>query len=145
MLQIGQAGREGPDSNAIDGGPNGTPQPYLVSEMTVDPETNLLYISDGYGNRRILVADAETGMYVGHFGAYGQNPVEDDPSAVVSDTDVGPWAQDFAAGNMTPMFFRSPLHCAKLAVDGLLYACDRGNNRVQVFNTAEVEIGRAHV
>ncbi len=138
VLQIGHAGMAGPDSENIDGGPNGTPQPYLVSEMTVDAGTNRLYISDGYGNRRILIADAETGMHVGHFGAYGQNPVEDDPSAGVSDTDVGPWASDFAAGNMTPMFFRSPLHCAKLAVDGLLYACDRGNNRIQVFNTAEV-------
>lgn len=138
IYQIGYAGMEGPDSENIDGGPNGTPQPYLVSEMTVDPETNRMYISDGYGNRRILIVDAETGMYVGHFGAYGQNPVEDDPSSGVEDTDVGPWAGDYAAGNMTPMFFRSPLHCANLTRDGFLYACDRGNNRVQVFNTAEV-------
>ncbi len=138
IWQMGYAGMEGPDSEKIDGGPNDTPQPYLVSEMTVDPETNLLYVSDGYGNRRILIADAETGMYVGHFGAYGQNPVEDDPSAVVSDTDVGPWAQDYASGNMTPMFFRSPLHSVKVSRDGLLYAADRGNNRIQIFNTAEV-------
>jgi DNA-binding beta-propeller fold protein YncE len=43
--------------------------------MTVDPKTNLMYIADGYGNRRVLIVDAATGKYVGHFGAYGQNPV----------------------------------------------------------------------
>ena len=38
---------------------------------------------------------------------------------------------------MQPVNFRSPLHCAKLANDGLLYVCDRGNNRVQVFKASE--------
>ena len=39
---------------------------------------------------------------------------------------------------MTPMFFRSPVHCAIVSDDGFLYACDRGNNRVQVFDVNEV-------
>jgi hypothetical protein len=39
---------------------------------------------------------------------------------------------------MKPKFFRSPLHCVKLSNDGVLYVCDRGNNRVQVFKAAEV-------
>ena len=38
---------------------------------------------------------------------------------------------------MKPNFFRSPLHCSRLANDGLLYACDRGNNRVQIFKASE--------
>jgi DNA-binding beta-propeller fold protein YncE len=38
---------------------------------------------------------------------------------------------------LKPKFFRSPMHCAALANDGLLYACDRGNNRVQVFKASE--------
>ena len=45
--------------------------------MVVDPKTNRLYVSDGYGNRRVLIVDAETGKYIGHFGAYGNNPVDD--------------------------------------------------------------------
>jgi hypothetical protein len=90
VYQIGTAGMEGPNSEKIDGGPNGTPQPYLVADMSVDATTNRLYIADGYGNRRILIANAETGQYIGHFGAYGQNPVVDDPSSGVADTDVGP-------------------------------------------------------
>jgi DNA-binding beta-propeller fold protein YncE len=33
--------------------------------MVVDPKTNLMYIADGYGNRRVLIVDAATGKYVG--------------------------------------------------------------------------------
>ena len=142
IYQIGAAGMDGPNSENIDGGPNGTPQPYLVADMSVDPRTNRLYVADGYGNRRILIVDAETGQYVGHFGAYGQNPVVDDPSSGVADTDVGPWIADYQAGNMTPLFFRSPLHCAIASQDGFLYACDRGNNRVQIFDLGAAELGK---
>jgi DNA-binding beta-propeller fold protein YncE len=139
VYQIGKAGAKGPNSNDTNGGINGTPQVFLVADMSVDPKSNLLYIADGYGNRRVLIVDAATGMYVGHFGAYGQSPVkgENGVDAGVGES-VGPWAADFRRGEMKPKFFRSPLHCAKLSTDGLLYACDRGNNRVQVFKASEV-------
>ena len=142
VYQIGAAGREGPDSEKIDGGPNGTPQPYLPADMSVHAATNRLYIADGYGNRRILIADATTGQYVGHFGAYGQNPVTDDPSSGVADTDVGPWIEDYQAGRMKPLFFRGPVHCATVSRDGFLYVCDRGNNRVQIFDLGSAELGK---
>jgi hypothetical protein len=135
VLQIGTQGMLGPDSNDTNGGVNGTPQVYLPSDFTVDPESNILYIADGYGNRRVLMVDAETGQYIGHFGAYGQNPV------IGESTDAaygGAWAADFRRGEMTPKFFRSPLHCAELSNDGFLYVCDRGNNRVQVFDASEI-------
>jgi DNA-binding beta-propeller fold protein YncE len=139
VLQIGHAGAKGPNSDDINGGINGTPQLYLPSDMTVDPKTNRLYISDGYGNRRVLIVDAATGKYVGHFGAYGQNPV-DSENAITPNLgyDVGPWMADFKRGEMKPKFFRSPLHCAKLSADGLLYACDRANNRIQIFRASDV-------
>src|SRR5262249_53434025 len=90
-------------------------------------------------NRRILIVDAATGKYVGHFGAYGQNPIRGEtPAAAASTESVASWADDFRRGQMKPAFFRSPIHCAKLTNDGFLYACDRGNNRVQVFKVAEV-------
>jgi hypothetical protein len=142
VLQIGTAGMTAPNSEKIDGGPNGTPQPYLVADMSVDAATNRLYVADGYGNRRILIVDAATGAYIGHFGAYGENPVIDDPSAGVADTDVGPWIADFQAGNWQPRFFRSPMHCAAVSRDGYLYACDRGNNRIQIFELASAELGK---
>jgi DNA-binding beta-propeller fold protein YncE len=52
---------------------NGTPLLYQPADMVVDPSTNRLYVADGYGNRRILLVNADTGKYIGHFGAYGNN------------------------------------------------------------------------
>ncbi len=31
--------------------------------------------------------------------------------------------------------FRNPVHCADMSNDGLVYVCDRPNNRLQVFKT----------
>ncbi len=144
VMQIGAAGAKGPNSNDVRGGVNGTPQPFWPSDMVADSKTNILYIADGYGNRRILMVDAATGKYVGHFGAYGQNPVigENAGSVVYEPGQARPnettWIQDYRAGRTKPTFFRSPVHCVKLAGDGLLYVCDRGNNRVQVFKAADV-------
>ena len=139
IYQIGNAGAKGPNSNDTGGGINGTPQPFWPADMDVDPKTNLMYIADGYGNRRVLIVDAATGKYVGHFGAYGQNPVEgENREGADAGEGVGSWAADFARGELQPKFFRSPVHCAKLSKDGFLYVCDRGNNRVQVFKAAEI-------
>jgi hypothetical protein len=139
VLQIGSPGAKGPNSNDTNSGVNGTPEPFLPADMTVDPKTNLMYIADGYGNRRVLIVDAATGKYVGHFGAYGQNPVagENGGGADLGES-AGSWPDDYKRGDLKPKFFRSPVHCAKLANDGQLYVCDRGNNRVQIFNAAEV-------
>ena len=67
----------GPNSNNKNGGINGTPRCTMPADMVVDPTTNRLYVADGYGNRRILIMDADSGKYIGHFGAYGNNPVDD--------------------------------------------------------------------
>lgn len=136
VMMIGGPGAKGPDSNNTNGGRNGTPQLYLPADMTVDPATNRLYVSDGYGNRRIVIVDAATGKYIGHFGAYGGNPIDDTAAA-----DAGPWMNDFTKNNMKPAFFRNPVHCAKLSKDGLLYVCDRGNNRIQVFRASDPNLG----
>lgn len=144
VLQIGAAGAKGPKSNDINGGINGTPEPFWPADMVVDPKTNLLYVADGYGNRRVLIVEAASGKYVGHFGAYGQNPVAGEneversrASGADPGESAGTWPDDYKAGKLKPNFFRSPLHCAKLANDGLLYVCDRGNNRVQIFKAAD--------
>ncbi len=138
VFQMGTAGAPGPNSNDTSSGVNGTPQLFWPADMVVDPTTNLMYIADGYGNRRVLIVDAATGKYVGHFGAYGQNPVIGENGAdAEAGEGAGSWPLDYRAGKMKPMFFRSPVHCAKLANDGLLYVCDRGNNRVQVFKVSE--------
>jgi DNA-binding beta-propeller fold protein YncE len=126
------------DSNDTAGGKDGTPHFYLPADMTVDPTTNRMYVSDGYGNRRVVIVDAATGKYIGHFGAYGNNPIDDKAAAA-----AGPWMNDLTKNNMKPPFFRNPVHCAKIAKDGLLYVCDRGNNRLQVFNGRDPNLGKA--
>ena len=126
-----------PDSNDTNSGINGTPTLYEPADMVVDPKTNRLYVADGYGNRRVLIVDADTGKYVGHFGAYGNNPVDDAAAAA-----AGRWIQDAAKGNKRPAFFRNPVHCVKLADDGKIYVCDRGNDRIQVFDGKSADLGK---
>ena len=112
VMQIGQAGRtEGSNSTEFLGRP---------ADMEVDPETNELYIADGYLNKRIIVFDAETGDYLRHWGAYGNEP---------SDEDTGP----FVPGSEPIQQFRTPVHAVRIARDGMVYVADRVNNRIQVF------------
>ena len=74
VMMIGGPGSKGPNSNNKDGGRNATPQFYLPADVTVDPTNNRMYVSDGYGNRRVVIVDAATGKYIGHIGAYGKQP-----------------------------------------------------------------------
>ena len=92
----------------------------LPAKIFVDPKTNELYIADGYGNKRVIVFDADTGKYKRHWGAYGNKP---------DDTNLGPYNPDAPPAQQ----FRNPVHCAELSLDGLLYVCDRVNDRIQVF------------
>jgi len=112
LTQIGKSGAK-LDSN--DTGNLGLP-----AKMYVDPKTNELYVADGYGNKRIIVFDAETGQYKRHWGAYGNKP---------DDANLGPYNPDDPPAKQ----FRNPVHCAELSNDGLLYVCDRPNDRIQVF------------
>ena len=93
-----------------------------AAKMFVDPKTNEIYVADGYGNRRVIVFDADTGQYKRHWGAYGNKP-DDTPTPRYNPND--PPAKQF----------RTPVHCAELSNDGLLYVCDRPNDRIQVFQS----------
>ncbi len=90
------------------------------TDIAVDPQAKEAYISDGYGNRRIIVVDAETGAYKRHWGAYGEKP-DDAP------------LPDYAPSEAPARHFRSPVHAVRLGNDGLVYVADRPNNRIQVF------------
>ncbi len=112
VMQIGQAGRtEGSNSTEFLGQP---------ADLEVDPETNELYIADGYLNKRIIVFDAETGEYLRHWGAYGNEPSDEDTGA-------------FEPGIEPIQQFRTPVHAVRIANDGMVYVADRVNNRIQVF------------
>ncbi len=91
-----------------------------VAKVTVDPKANEVYVADGYLNKRVAVLDAATGDMKRFWGAYGDAP---------DDADLGPYDPDAPPARQ----FRTPVHCADLSADGLLYVCDRVNNRLQVF------------
>ena len=112
LLQIGRAGKsEGSNSRTQLGRP---------AHMVLSGDE--LFVADGYGNRRIVVFDAKTGAYKRHWGAYG--------TATPTDDKLPPYdpAQPLSRS------FGNPVHCVRIANDGLVYVCDRVNNRIQVFD-----------
>jgi hypothetical protein len=104
----------------------------LPAKTFVDPKTNELYVADGYGNHRVIVFDADTGKYKRHWGAYGKKP---------DDANLGP----YKPGQPPAQQFRNPVHCVELANDGLLYVCDRVNDRLQVFKADGTFVKEAFV
>jgi len=92
------------------GGDGDTAHLGRPANVNVDAATNELFVADGYKNHRVIVFDAQTGAYKRHWGANGRPP-----------------------GDPSVKSFGNPVHCARLAKDGLLYVCDRSNNRIQVF------------
>jgi DNA-binding beta-propeller fold protein YncE len=125
LMQFGRANaRRGPD--AADGGATYTGNSHdpvsfgRVAKIFIDAEANEAYLSDGYLNKRVAIIDADTGELKRYWGAYGNEP---------DDTNLGPYDPDAPPAQQ----FRNPVHCADLSHDGLLYVCDRVNNRIQVF------------
>jgi sugar lactone lactonase YvrE len=109
LMQIGKPGKsEGSNSRTQLGRP---------ANMVVDVAASELYVADGYGNKRIAVFDTKTGAYKRHWGAYGGVPSDDKP----------------VPGPAAPKQFANAVHCVRLSNDGLVYVCDRGNTRIQVF------------
>ncbi len=111
LLQIGK-GNVKVDSND-------TTHMSRPSGVTVYQRTNEVFVTDGYGNRRVIVFDADTGAYKRHWGAYGNKPDDNASKARIL---TGPGAQQFN----TP-------HGITISNDGLVYVADRANNRVQAF------------
>jgi sugar lactone lactonase YvrE len=124
LLQIGTKGMcDGPPSRPKDpyptcGEPGHNSSQTLLNnpaDMAVDPnpdpvtgERGSVYVADGYGNHRVVVFDAR-GKFLRQWGSSGDGP-----------------GQFVATGGGHP-------HCVVLGKDGLVYACDRGQNRIHVF------------
>nr|WP_298725020.1 hypothetical protein [uncultured Steroidobacter sp.] len=111
LMQIGHAG---PSKGSLD-----STQLSGVADIAIDPSSNEVFVADGYGNHRIIVFDADTGAFKRMWGAYGKAPTDDK---------LGPY--DPSAPPATQ--FRN-VHCVKVSRDGLVYVCDRDNDRMQVF------------
>jgi DNA-binding beta-propeller fold protein YncE len=91
-----------------------------VAKIFIDPKANEGYVADGYFNHRVAVIDLDSGKIKRVWGAYG-NPPTDEP--------MGP----YTPGEPPAKQFRTPVHCAEMANDGMVYVCDRPNDRVQIF------------
>lgn len=113
LLQIGEFGRTG--------GSNDTRLLGRPTDIAVDPAADEAYVTDGYGNRRVVVFDATTGEYKRHWGAYGEPP---------NDAELGP----YDPAEPRSRSFRSPVHAVRLSRDGKVYVADRVNDRIQVFS-----------
>jgi DNA-binding beta-propeller fold protein YncE len=115
LQQIGKAGATG--------GSNSKAQLGRPAHMVTDDAAGELYVADGYQNRRIVVFDLKTGEYKRHWGAYGTREPTDDKLPPYAPVAIAALSKSFS----------NPVHCVRLARDGLVYVCDRANDRIQVF------------
>jgi DNA-binding beta-propeller fold protein YncE len=124
LLQVGKANARmnqvGTAKPTYAGGSNDSISFGRVAKIFVDPSANEAYLADGYLNKRVAIIDADSGKLKRYWGAYGNKP---------DDTDLGP----YKPGAAPVQQFRTPVHCADMSKDGLVYVCDRANNRIQVF------------
>jgi hypothetical protein len=133
LLQIG-----GRDKHV---GNEDTKNVWTATDLFVYPKTNEVFVSDGYGNRRVVVFDADTGAFKRRWGAFGNRPTEKPPVA----PPAAPLPPPKQANPMTPLdparaadTSRGPeqfgtAHGIKVSNDGLVYLVDRTNRRIQVF------------
>jgi len=80
----------------------------LPADIGVDPANGEVYIADGYGNHRVVVFD-KNGVYQRQMGTVGSGPGQ------------------FTAGD------GGHPHCVVLPNNGFVYACDRGQDRINVY------------
>jgi hypothetical protein len=127
---------------------HGSKDPKSVNkpgDLFVSAKTNEIYVADGYGNRRVIVFDADTGTFKRMWGAFGKPPEDDANSG-----GPGPWGgpadaigPDIAEGGGAapvldttgpgPERFTSPVHGVLVSNDDIVYVADRNNRRVQLF------------
>ena len=103
LLRIGQRGTAGDNSDT-----------RFLNRPTAcyhDIQRREVFISDGYGNRRVIAFNSDTGEFTRMWGAFGKPPSE------LSDEET----------------YASPVHKVALGPNGLLYVADRTKSRIQEF------------
>ena len=99
-------------------------------------------VADGYVNHRIIVFDADTGLFKRMWGAFGNEPL-DNVQCPPHRRPLQPLGEE---GTVGPDQL-DIVHAAKVSNDGHVYVADRQNNRIQVFTVKgeyveQVFIGR---
>lgn len=132
VMQIGHGGQKKTNQDTQDF--------WMPAEMFVYAKTNELFVADGYGNRRIIVFDADTGKFKRMWGAFGNVPVDRTASEPPFGSPPGRRAPNpnrvlatqFDPKDPGPSQFNT-VHDVKVSNDGLVYVADRGGKRVQIF------------
>ena len=116
VMQLGR-------SNAS-GGNSDSENLHEPADASVHPATNELFVADGYGNHRVAVFDADTGVFKRMWGAFGNVPEDDDhcPNISLDSVPDGPGPPQL-----------SVVHAIRVSNDGMVYVADRENRRVQIF------------
>jgi hypothetical protein len=116
VMQIGHSGQS---KGNLD-----TENVHQATDIFVDTTVKEIYVADGYGNKRVIVFDSETGKFKRMWGAFG-NP----PPTTFAPNPATPQPQTTPDG---PPEFGLP-HAIKVSRDGVVYVADRINNRIQMF------------
>jgi len=116
VMQIGHRGQSKGNTD--------TENVHQATDVFVDTQAKEVYAADGYGNKRVIVFDSETGKFKRMWGAFG-NP----PPTTFAPNAAGPQPQTTPDG---PQEFGLP-HAIKVSNDGIVYVADRINNRIQTF------------
>lgn len=98
-----------------------------IGAFDFDEDAREIYIADGFLNKRILVYDMDTGAFKRGWGGKGQplSAVDNDATPPYDVSGLPPDQEDFAPA----------IHCVHVSRDKLVYACERGSDRIQVFTT----------
>src|SRR5215470_3734596 len=114
-----QIGHRGESKGNLD-----TENVHQATDVFVDTQAKEVFVADGYGNKRVIVFDSETGKFKRMWGAFGNPP----PATFAPNAPV-PQPQTTPDG---PPEFGLP-HAIKVSRDGIVYVADRINNRIQLF------------
>lgn len=109
--------------------------PNGVFIFTLDEAARELYLVEG---KRVLVYNMDNGSFKRGWGGHGM-PLSEISNAPTPDYDwkgaAPPDQKDFAPA----------LHCIRISVDNLVYVCERGMNRIQVFTKDGTFVTKYHI
>jgi hypothetical protein len=130
------------------GGNKDTDNLKRPADLFVHPTTNEAFVADGYGNRRVIVMDADSGRFKRMWGAFANTPLDPPPPAPRPTPPAGATAAPAAPPREKegpgPQQF-GVVHSLEVSKDGLVYVGDRDNSRVQVFSLDGKYISQAFI